>query len=66
MRGISKDGKVYECMCKPKCCEAWCTYSTYDFLWKLGKVVCNKSDENCKWRKEIKNIDQKIKKFQGV
>ena len=53
MNPISNDSKLYECTNKPICCEAWCYYASYDYLFKLGKVVCSKPNELCDCQKEI-------------
>jgi hypothetical protein len=63
MDSISKDNKLYECTNKPFCGSAHCYHASYDYLFKLGKIVCHKSDEFCKYQKEIKNYQKKIKEY---
>ena len=60
MNPISNHNQLYQCTCKPFC-SAWCHYASFDYLFKLGEVICSKSNEFCKYQKEIKNYQKKIK-----
>lgn len=63
MNSISKDNKLYECTNKPVCASAWPYCASFDYLFKLGKVVCSKPNEVCKGQKEIKNYKKKIDEY---
>jgi len=54
MNPISSSEKLYECKNKPLCCSAHCYYANYDYLFRLGKIVCSKPNEFCKWQHKIK------------
>jgi len=60
---LSVRNQLYQCTCKPFCCSAGCHYASYDYLFKLGKVVCSKPNELCKWQKEVKNYLKKIESY---
>jgi len=60
---LSISNQLYQCTCRPFCCSAWCYHTSFNYLFKLGKVVCSKPNELCKWQREIKNYQKKIELY---
>lgn len=63
-QGISKEDKLYKCTQRTYD-GAHCHYCSYDYLFTLGMIVCGRPDEHpkCKYLKEIKNYNKKIKNY---
>jgi len=51
---LSIRNQLYQCTCRPFCCSAWCYYASFDYLFKLGKVVCSNQMNYVNGKKKLK------------